>query len=156
MAQVGDYRPLSPQIPATDLAAAPAQAYAGSTYPEAPAALLKLRQEFRFVNLSAVAGLEEGFEETLTLHPRGGFRAVGLSLKTTNDLESLNRKWERLTKKIGHWRAADQKHRWVASAWLAAGPWLRRLKGYRHVPQLQAAIQKEIQQVNQRKTAQTA
>ncbi|MCH8040899.1 MAG: transposase [Nitrospinae bacterium] len=132
------------------------QAYEGSTYPEARAAPLKLRQELRLVNLSAVASLDEGFEETLTLHRLGVFRAVGLSLKTTNCLESLNSQLERLTKKIAAWRTADQKHRWVASALLAEEPWLRHLKGYRHLPQQQAAIQNELQQVNERKTAQTA
>lgn len=131
------------------------QAYECPTYPAARAALLKLRQELRLVNLSAVASLDEGFEETLTLHRLGVFPTVGLSLKTTNCLESLNSQLERLTKKIGCWRTADQKHRWVASALLAVEPRLRRLKGYRHLPQLQAAIQKEIQQVNERKTAHT-
>jgi hypothetical protein len=33
--------------------------------------LVRLRQELRLVNRSAAAGLEEGLEETLTLHRLG-------------------------------------------------------------------------------------
>ena len=42
------------------------------------------------INLSTVASLDEGLEETLTLHGLGLFPMLGVSLKTTNCLESLN------------------------------------------------------------------
>ena len=67
------------------------QVYERPTYVEAKAALLRLRQELRPVNLSAVHSLEEGLEETLTLHRLGVFATLGISLKTTNCLESLSR-----------------------------------------------------------------
>ena len=114
------------------------------TYAEAKAALLRLRQELRMVNLSAVASLEEGFEETLTLHRLGQFPALGVSLKTTNCLESLNAQLGQMTDKVDRWRTSDQKHRWVGSALLAIEPPLRRSKGYRHVPLLRAALQAEV------------
>lgn len=47
--------------------------YERSSYPEAKAALLRIRQELRLVNESAVKSLDEGFEETLTLHRLGVF-----------------------------------------------------------------------------------
>src|SRR5574337_1095455 len=65
-------------------------AYDEPTYVEAKAALLRLRHELTRLNESAVASLDEGFEETLTLHRLGVVRALGRSLKTTNCLESLN------------------------------------------------------------------
>ncbi len=120
------------------------QAYERPTYAEAKAALLHLRQELRLVNLSAVASLEEGFEEILTLHRLGLFPALGVSLKTTNCLESLNAQLGQMTDKVDRWRTSDQKHRWVASALLAIEPRLRRIKGYRHVPLLRAALQTEV------------
>lgn len=109
------------------------------------AALLELRRELRLVNRSAAASLEEGLEETLTLHLLGVFGALGHSLKTTNCLESLNAQLGQLTDKVDCWRTSEQKHRWVASALLSIEPRLRRIKGYRHLPQLQAALQREIQ-----------
>ncbi|BFU90694.1 MAG: hypothetical protein NTAFB01_18810 [Nitrospira sp.] len=121
------------------------QAYERPTYAEARAALLRLRQELRPINLSAVTSLDEGLEETLTLHRLGVFGGLGLSLKTTNCLESLNAQLGQLTDKVDRWRTSDQKHRWVASALLTIEPRLRRIKGYRHLAQLQEALQRDIQ-----------
>lgn len=112
---------------------------------EAKAALLRLRQELRPANLSAVHSLEDGLEETLTLHRLGVFVTLGISLKTTNCLESLNAQLGQWTDKVDPWRTSDQKHRWVASALVAIEPRLRRIKGSRHLPQLQAALRRESQ-----------
>ena len=120
------------------------QAYEQPTYAEARAALGRLRHELRRGNVSAVASLDEGLEETLTLHRLGVFPVLGMSLKTTNCLESLNAQLGQLTDKVNHWRTSDQKHRWVASALLLIEPRLRRIKGYRQLPQLRAALQAEI------------
>jgi putative transposase len=97
------------------------RAYERPTYEEAREALKRLREELDEVNQSAVASLDEGFEETLTLHRMGVFPLVGRSLKTSN-----------------------QKHRWLATALLDIEPRLRRLVGYRHLSLLRAAIQKEL------------
>jgi transposase-like protein len=121
------------------------QAYEQPTYADARAALLKLRRELRLVNRSAAASLEEGLEETLTLHRLGVFGALGHSLKTTNCLESVNAHLGQLTDKVDRWRTSEQKHRWVASALVAIEPRLRRIKGYRHLPQLQVALQQALQ-----------
>ena len=120
------------------------QAYEQPTYAEARAALGRLRQELRGINVSAVASLDEGLEETLTLHSLGLFPILGVSLKTTNCLESLNAQLGPLTDKVDHWRTSDQKQRWVASALLLIEPRLRRINGYRHLPQLRAALQAKI------------
>jgi hypothetical protein len=45
---------------------------------------------------------------------------------------------------VDRWRTSDQKQRWVASALLDIEPRLRRIKGYRHLPTLRAALQGEI------------
>ena len=120
------------------------QAYERPTYAEARTALGQLRQELRGLNVSAVASLDEGLEETLALHRLGLFPTLGVSLKTTNCLESLNAQLGQLTDKVDHWRTADQKHRWVASALLLIEPRLRGIKGYRHLPLLRAALQTAI------------
>lgn len=122
------------------------QAYARPTYPEARAELLKLRRELSLLNESAARSLDEGFEETLTLHRLGLFAKLGVSLKTTNCLESVNAQIARITRRIGHWRNSGQKHRWMAAALLDIEPRLRRIKGYRHLPLLQAALERETPQ----------
>ena len=88
-----------------------------------------------------MASLDEGLEETLTLHSLGLFPMLGVSLKTTNCLESMNAQLGQLTNKVDHWRTSDQKQRWVASALSLIEPRLRRIKGYRYLPQLRAALQ---------------
>ena len=119
-------------------------AYQQPSHPAAKAALLRIRQELRLVNESAVKSLDEGFEETLTLHRLGVFSALGISLKTTNCLESLNALVGQRTYKVDHWRTSDQKQRWLAAALLDIEPRLRRLKGFRSLPRLQQALQAEL------------
>ena len=46
-------------------------------------------RELTLVNESAARSLEEGLEETLTLHRLGIFRQMGTSFKTTNLIESV-------------------------------------------------------------------
>jgi hypothetical protein len=49
------------------------------------------------------------------------------------------------TDKVDYWRNSDQKHRWLAAALLDIEPRLRKVKGYRYLPQLRMAIQREIE-----------
>ena len=116
-------------------------AYGQPTYPEARVALQRLRQELRLVNASAVTSLDEGVEETLTLHRLGLFEALGSSLKTTTCLESIMAQIGQRTDKVDRWRTRDQKPRWVAAAVLGIEPRLRRIKGYRALPLLLTALQ---------------
>ncbi len=120
------------------------RAYERPTYEEAREALKRLGEELDEVNQSAVASLDEGFEETLTLHRMGVFPLVGRSLKTTNIIESVNAQAEERCGRVDHWKNSNQKHRWLATALLDIEPRLRRLVGYRHLPLLRAAIQKEL------------
>jgi putative transposase len=120
------------------------RAYQRPTYEEASKALKDLRKELDEVNQSAAASLDEGFEETLTLHRLGVFPLVGRSLKTTNIIESVNAQAEQRCGRVDHWKTSNQKHRWLATALLDIEPRLRRLVGYRHLPLLRAAIQKEL------------
>jgi len=121
-------------------------AYERSTYAEAKAALLRLRPELRLLNASAVTSLEEGLEETLTLHLLGVFRELGISLKTTNCLESLNSLVEQRVARVDRWRTSDQKQRWLAAALLDIEPRLRRIKGFRALPLLRAALERTREQ----------
>ena len=120
-------------------------AYERPTYAEAKAALLRLRPELLLLNESAVKSLDEGLEETLTLHRLGVFRELGISLKTTNCLESLNSLVEQRVAKVDRWRTSDQKQRWLAAALLDIEPRLRRIKGFRALPLLRQALLAEVQ-----------
>ena len=125
------------------------RAYDKPTYEEAREALMNIRRDLEMLNQSAVASLDEGLEETLTLHRLGVFAVLGRSFKTTNCLESINAQAEELCAKVDYWKNSAQKHRWLAAALLDIEPRLRRVKGYRHLHLLREAIMKEINLVPQ-------
>ena len=120
------------------------KAYQRPTCEEAKRALDKIRHELLDINESAVASLNEGFEETLTLHRLGLFGVLGRSLKTTNIIESINAQAEERCGRVDYWKTSNQKNRWLASALLDIEPRLRRLCGYRHLPALRDAIMREL------------
>ena len=120
------------------------RAFEQPTYERAKKALAQVRRELVLLNTSAAASLDEGFEETLTLHRLGCFRALGLSLKTTNVLESINARIASRTDKVDVWKTSEQKHRWVAVALLDLEPRLHRIKGFAALPQLQAALARDV------------
>ena len=121
------------------------EAYEEPTYERAKEKLLKIRRELQQINRSAVNSLDEGFEETLTLHRLGLFPELGISFKTTNCMESLMALIGQKTNKVDYWRNSDQKHRWLAAALLDLEPRLRKVKGYKYLPKLRAAIQRAIE-----------
>lgn len=112
-------------------------AYQRPIYKEARHDLKEIRTELKDLNASAVASLDEGFEETLTLHRLGLFPLLGRSLKTTNVIESVNAQAEQRCGRVDHWKNSNHKQRWLAAALLDIEPRLRRLIGYRHLPQAQ-------------------
>lgn len=115
-------------------------AYEGPTYVQVKARLTALTRELRILNVSAAQSLEEGMEETLTLHRLGLYAALGVSFKTTNLLENVNRQLEDLTGRVCRWQNSDQRRRWVGTALLRIEPKLRRLRGYKHLPALREAM----------------
>lgn len=115
-------------------------AYGQPTYATAKAQLQQLGAVLAHENPSAAASLAEGLEETLTLHRLGLAGPLGRSFATTNVLESINAQVERTIGRVTRWRPGAQKLRWVASALLDLEPRLRRVKGYRALPQLRAVL----------------
>ena len=129
------------------------RAYNRPTYAEAKAALLEIRDELAEVNLDAVKSLEEGFEETLTLHRLGLYPLLGQSLKTTNCAESIFSAVDRQCGKVSNWKNSSQKQRWLASSLLDIEPRLRRIKGYKNLAQLREALQRELGLLEQQESA---
>ncbi len=119
-------------------------AYGKPTYAEAKAALNALKPGLKLMNQSALRSLEEGLEETLTLHRLSLMPMLKNSFRTTNCIENVNSLLEQLTHNVRRWTNSSQRHRWVATALLDIEPRLRRVKGYNHLPMLRQAIQAEF------------
>lgn len=122
------------------------RAWRQPTCQAARAELQRLHQELRRLNEDAARSLAEGLEETLTLHRLGVVDRLGVSLATTNGLESILALVEQRVGKVDRWTTSDQKHRWLATTLLDIEPRLRRLRGYRALPQLRIALQQVITQ----------
>jgi len=120
------------------------RAYDRPEHQEALAALKKLGAELEDRNQSAAGSLTEGLEETLTLQRLGLYGVLGRSLKTTNCLESVNALIEERCAKVDHWKSSNQRQRWLATALMDIEPRLRRVRGYRHLPKLREALQREL------------
>jgi putative transposase len=119
-------------------------AYAHPAYADAKRALHRLIREVAVVNESAARSLEEGLEETLTLHRLGVFPELGVSFKTTNLIESVMARVEARTAKVDRWRTSDQKLRWCAAALGVMERQFRRVKGCTQLPLLQRALAAKI------------
>ena len=120
------------------------RAYDRPTHKEALEALEQLHRELEERNQSAASSLEEGLEETLTLHRLGVYGVLGRSLKTTNCLESVNALVEERCAKVDHWKTSNQRQRWLATALADIEPRLRKVVGYRHLPKLREALKREL------------
>ena len=95
------------------------------------------------INQSAVNSLDEGLEETLTLHRLGMFEFLGISLKTPNCLESLNSQLEQYTRLLSYWKNSNLRQRWVATTLLEIEPNLKKIKGYIHLPLLRWTMERD-------------
>lgn len=115
-------------------------AYAKSTYHEAHRAMRQLVKDLEKHNATAARSLEEGLDETITLHRRDVFTTLVVSFKTTNLIESVMARVEEKTHRITRWRTSDQKQRWCAATLLEIEKQFRKVKGYQHLDLLKAAL----------------
>jgi transposase-like protein len=72
--------------------------------------LAELHAELQQVNRRAARSLQEGLEQTLTLHRLGLFDELGKSLKTTNCIESLMSDIEGYIDGVKRWHHSPQRH----------------------------------------------
>ena len=112
-------------------------------YEAAKKMLMSIRKELNLLNQSAVNSLDEGLEETLTLHRLGVFTLLGVSLKTTDAVESLNSRLGQYTHRVTSWKNSNQRQRWVATALLEIEQNLRKIKGYKHLHKLRFAMKSQ-------------
>jgi transposase-like protein len=124
-------------------------AYEQPDYEEAKRRLDEIKKDLRVLNESAVKSLEEGLEETLTLHRLRMFDKIGESFKTTNCLENLNRQLGIYTDRVCRWKTSHQRQRWVATALSEIEPCFKKVKGYRYLPQLREAMKRMVNQKSQ-------
>jgi transposase-like protein len=92
----------------------------------------------------AANSLREGMEETLTVVKLGLPELLRRTLATTNPIESALSVTRTVTARVTRWRDGDMRRRWCAAGLLRAEQKFRRIKGFRHLPELARALQREL------------
>jgi len=103
-------------------------------YEEAKRSLHQVHRELMGVNPSAARSLDEGLEETLTLHKLNVPAPLRKTLRTTNPIESIFDTVRTACRNVKRWRPGDQRERWICSGLMFAETKFRRIVGYRELP----------------------
>src|SRR5436190_18018579 len=116
-------------------------AYALEDHAAAKQALNALHRELMDLNPSAARSLEEGMEETLTVHRLHLPMQLRKTMASTNVIESALSIVDRVCRNVKGWHGGDQRERWVGSGLLVAEKQFRRIQGYKQIPQLVQALE---------------
>ena len=123
-------------------------AYMMLEYGDAKRALDALFQQLMHLNPSAARSLEEGMEETLTMHRLRVPEKLRYNLSSTNLIESTFSLVETVCRNVKRWRGGDQYLRWVGSGLVWAESRWNRIHAYRELPilvkELELAVVKSI------------
>jgi transposase-like protein len=115
-------------------------AYAMAEYTDAKRALDRLHRELMDLNPSAARSLEEGMEETLTVHKLRVPDQLRRTLCCTNVIESAFSIVETVCRNVKRWRDGDHIQRWVGSGLLVAERQFRKVIGHRQIPLLLSSL----------------
>lgn len=118
-------------------------AYNMASYYDARKSLELTVKYLENLNPSAAASLKEGLEETLTVHKLGVTGLLRKTLQTTNPIESCFSLTRTITGRVKRWRGDDMVQRWAVASLLRAEKKFKRVKGYKEIPKLIAALQQK-------------
>src|SRR5512144_367504 len=88
----------------------------------------------------AAASLREGLEEMFTVSRLGIDGRLAKTLTTSNPIESMISIARTTNRNVTRWRDGQMVLRWTAAGMLNAERSVRRIKGYKQMPQLLAAL----------------
>ena len=94
----------------------------------------------------AAGSIREGLEETLTLQRLGIQGSLYRTLRSTNTIENLNGGVATYTRNVKRWKGGSMIVRWVSAAVLEAQKRFRRIRGYKEMPRLLAALERVEQE----------
>ena len=124
------------------------KAYNEDTYQAAKEQLKEIHGELQVLNRGAAKSLQEGLEETLTLHRLRIFSVIGRSFKTTNCIESVNSCLGKYIGRVKNWSSSEMRFRWVTSGLMEIEKKMQRIFNYKKIPKLKAALKREVESRN--------
>ena len=102
--------------------------------------LTRLAASLHAKHPGAADSLREGLDETLTVQQLGITGALYRTLRTTNPIENLNGSIAHFTRNVKRWKDGQMTLRWVSGALSDAKGRFRKLRGYREMKFLLAAL----------------
>jgi len=118
------------------------QAYLEFDYDEAKRRLGLVEREMRMRYPAAADSLSEGLDETLTVHRLGVPGLLRRTLASTNAIESANSVCAGVIRRVTSFKTGEAAIRQAAAGYMEAERGFRRIKGYRELPLLHAALGK--------------
>ena len=109
------------------------EAYNADSYETAKRLLLNIKSKLGKDYPQAARSLEEGLEETLTLHKLEVDKEIRKSLCTTNPIENFNAGIRNITRRIKRWRNSDMVIRWVCTGIVESERNFRKINGHKHL-----------------------
>lgn len=128
------------------------RAYSEPDYKTASSKLKEIITELIKINRSAARSLEEGLEETLTIHRLGLVEQLGRSFTTTNLIENLNSQLKKYLGRVKRWMNSEMRSRWMAVALLQIEKRMRKVNNYEKLHLLRLALKTELK-IKQKKAA---
>ena len=95
----------------------------------------------------------EGLDEMLTVNRLGLPPQLRRALACTNSIENMMGTVRRVCRNVKRWRNADMALRWTAAGMMEAAKGFRRLKAYKQLPALKAALLAHQAQAHDQKQA---
>ncbi len=116
------------------------RAWDAPTAAKAKAQLKQLAKQLEEPHPGAAASVLEGLDETLTVHRLGLRGALYRTLRSTNAIENLQGTVKSVARHVNRWRSGSMALRWCVTGLVEAEKHFRRVKGYRSMPSLVAAL----------------
>lgn len=91
-------------------------------------------------NQSALKSFQEARDDLLILHRLRITGSLRRFLSTTNGIESLNYIAEEDLRRVKKWKDSSHFQRWLATSCMSGEKRMRRVKGFKGIPGLQAAL----------------
>ena len=108
------------------------------------AAAKSLAKELEADHPDAAASLREGLDDMFTVRRLGVGGTLAETLTSTNCIESMISIAKRTTGRVTKWKDGSMKKRWIAAGMLEAERSFRRVRGYKGMPKLVDALQREL------------
>jgi transposase-like protein len=115
-------------------------AWGMTDYAKARKALLQVVRYLEGLSASAAASLQEGLEETLTIHRLKLPEPLRFTFRTTNPIESVFSRGRDLCRNVKRWRNSNMAQRWAGAVLLQAEKKFRRIRGHHVMGALVSAL----------------